>query len=171
VTVFTDQVVTLSPLTVGDVAAHIAGEDAELVRWLSGGPAELARTTAYFRMCEAQWDADGGSPLAFGIRTGDPLALAGTIDLRPDQPSLAPGQVNIAYGLYPQWRGRGLATRAVLLACEFAATLGLAEAVLRMEPENTASVAVAERAGFTHIRTSDEHEGVLMHLYTRKLDS
>ncbi|MFD0331862.1 GNAT family N-acetyltransferase [Streptacidiphilus monticola] len=52
-----------------------------------------------------------------------------------------------AYGLYPPWRGRGLATRAVLLASRYAAGEGAAEAVIRVEPGNPASAAVARRAG------------------------
>jgi RimJ/RimL family protein N-acetyltransferase len=90
------------------------------------------------------------SPLrAFGIRVGADEALAGTIDLRFRAEGLTPGQVNVAYGLYPSWRGRGLATQAVLLVSRYAAGEGANEAVIRVEPENTASAAVARRAGFT----------------------
>lgn len=62
---------------------------------------------------------------------------------------MAPGQVNVAYGLYPSWRGRGLATRAVLLVSRYAASEGGEEAVIQVEPENPGSAAVARRAGFT----------------------
>ncbi|MEU9700962.1 GNAT family N-acetyltransferase [Streptomyces sp. NPDC047981] len=57
--------------------------------------------------------------------------------------------MNVAYGLYPSWRGRGLATRAVLLAARYAATEGAEEAVIQVDPENPASAAVARRAEFT----------------------
>ncbi|WP_240107759.1 GNAT family N-acetyltransferase [Streptomyces sp. MUM 203J] len=107
--------------------AHLAGEDELLVRWLNGGPGKWEGTEAYFRHCREQWDTAG--PLhAFGIRMGADKVLAGTIDSRFAGEGLAPGQVNVAYGLYPSWRGRGPATRAVLLASQYAASEGGAEA-------------------------------------------
>ncbi|MEU6744668.1 GNAT family N-acetyltransferase [Spirillospora sp. NPDC046719] len=143
-----DGIITLSPLRPDDVEAHLAGEDEQLVRWLNGGPGTRDGIEAYFRHCREQWDTAG--PLrAFGIRTGADEVLAGTIDLRFAGDELALGQVNIAYGLYPSWRGRGLATRAVLLASRYAASEGAAEVVIQVDPENPASAAVAQRAGFT----------------------
>ncbi|MFA7763971.1 GNAT family N-acetyltransferase [Streptomyces sp. NRRL S-448] len=143
-----DGIITLSPLRLDDVEAHLTGEDELLVRWLNGGPGTREGVEAYFRHCREQWDAAG--PLrAFGIRAGAHEALAGTIDLRFAGEGLAPGQVNVAYGLYPSWRGRGLATRAVLLASRYAAAEGGKEAVIQVDPENPASSAVARRAGFT----------------------
>ncbi|MED7954941.1 GNAT family N-acetyltransferase [Streptomyces sp. BE303] len=142
-----DGVVTLTPFRVEDIDAHLAGEDEQLVRWLNGAPSTRAATEAYVRRCTAQW-ASGGPARAFGIRTGPGPTLAGTIDLRFALPDLGPDQVNIAYGLYPQWRGRGLATRAVHLVCGYAAGEGAAQGVIRVDPENGASAAVARRAGF-----------------------
>ncbi|MFJ6659898.1 GNAT family N-acetyltransferase [Streptomyces sp. NPDC091377] len=143
-----DGTITLSPLRLDDVEAHLAGEDELLVRWLNGGPGTRAGVEAYVRYCREQWDT-GGPLRAFGIRVGAGEVLVGTVDLRFAGEGLAPGQVNVAYGLYPSWRGRGLATRAVLLACRYAAGEGGAEAVIQVEPENPASAAVAQRAGFT----------------------
>ncbi|MFF7442847.1 GNAT family N-acetyltransferase [Streptomyces sp. NPDC008122] len=142
-----DGVIALSPLCLGDAEAHLAGEDEALVRWLNGGPGTREGVEAYVRHCREQWDAAG--PLrAFGIRVGAVEALAGTIDLRWAGEGLAPGQVNVAYGLHPSWRGRGLATRAVLLACRYAAGEGARQAVIQVDPRNPASAAVAHRAGF-----------------------
>ncbi|MFH9348966.1 GNAT family N-acetyltransferase [Kitasatospora sp. NPDC017646] len=172
-----DGVITLSPLRPEDAAAHLAGEDEALVRWLSGGPSTPEGVAAYFRHCREQWETTG--PLrAFGIRAagegvdgveGEYGVLAGTVDLRFEHSDLAPGQVNVAYGLYPSWRGRGLATRAVLLASGYAARVGAREAVIRVEPENAASAAVAHRAGFRPAgRARDEH-GTLHDWYLRGL--
>lgn len=66
------------------------------------------------RRAEGPTESDGATQLRR-------RELAGTIDLRFAGESLAPGQVNVAYGLYPSWRGRGPATRAVLLASQYAA--------------------------------------------------
>ena len=56
----------------------------------------------------------------------------------------------IAYFLRSSARGRGLATRAVLLASDWGfRARELARIQLRVDPVNEASVALAERAGFT----------------------
>src|SRR5262249_12963808 len=107
----------------------------------------------------------------FGIRVGADAVLAGTIDLRFAGAGLAPGQVNVAYGLYPSWRGRGLATRAVLLASQYAASQGAAEAVIQVEPENPTSAAVAQRAGFSPARQTHTKGGTRFYWYIRDLRS
>ncbi|WP_033212927.1 GNAT family N-acetyltransferase [Kitasatospora phosalacinea] len=163
-----DGIITLSPLRLDDVQAHLAGEDELLVRWLNGGPGTREGIEAYFRHCREQWDSAG--PLrAFGIRTGAGEVLAGTVDLRFAGEGLAPGQVNVAYGLYPSWRGYGLATRAVLLATRYAASEGGTEAVIQVEPENPASAAVAQRAGFTPGRPTRSKDGTRFDWYVRDL--
>lgn len=164
-----DGIVTLSPLRLNDVDAHLAGEDELLVRWLSGGPGTRQGVEDYIRHCLEQWDSAG--PLrAFAIRSGTGDALAGTIDLRFVQEGLAPGQVNVAYGLYPSWRGQGLATRAVQLVCQYAASEGAAEAVIRVEPENSVSAAVALRAGFVYRERVCAEDGTWLDWYVRNLD-
>ncbi|MGW2179512.1 GNAT family N-acetyltransferase [Streptomyces sp. NPDC001732] len=151
---------TLSPPRLDDVDAHLAGDDELQVRWLSGGPATRAGTEAYFRHCIEQWAARG--PLrAFGIRTATASrsTLVGYIDLRFELAGLAPGQVNISYVLYPAWRGQGLVTRAVRLICRYAAAEGAAQGVIRVDPENSRSAAVARRAGFTYDKQLVEADG------------
>ncbi|MGW2017084.1 GNAT family N-acetyltransferase [Streptomyces sp. NPDC001927] len=163
-----DGIITLSPLSPDDVEAHLAGEDELLVRWLNGGPGTREGVEAYFRHCREQWSTAG--PLrAFGIRMAAGEALAGTIDLRFAGEGLAPGQVNVAYGLYPSWRGHGLATRAVVLAARYAATEGGQEAVIQVDPENPASAAVARRAGFTPGRQPRSDEAARFDWYVRDL--
>ncbi|MFJ1625704.1 GNAT family N-acetyltransferase [Streptomyces sp. NPDC088190] len=163
-----DEIVTPSPLRLDDVEAHLAGEDEPLVRWLNGGPGTREGVEACFRHCWEQWETAG--PLrAFGIRVGTDETLAGTIDLRFAGKGLAPGQVNVAYDLYPFWRGHGLATRAVLLASQYAADEGGVEAVIQVEPENSASAAVARRAGFTRDEQPHSKDGQRFDRYIRDL--
>lgn len=140
-----DDELALSPPHPDDAEAHFAGEDPELIRWLNGGPGTLAGAREHFRHCQEQW-ASGGPLRAFGIRANG--VLAGTVDLRFSGEHLAPGEANVAYGLYPAWRGRGFATRAVLLAIRYAASEGAKRAVIKVEPENVSSAAVARRTGF-----------------------
>ncbi|MFC7329971.1 GNAT family N-acetyltransferase [Marinactinospora rubrisoli] len=163
-----DGIVTLSPLRMDDVEAHLAGEDELLVRWLNGGPGTREGVAAYIRDCQEQWTV-GGPLRAFGIRAGAGKVLAGTIDLRFEGEGLTSGQVNVAYGLYPSWRGRGLATRAVLLVSRYAASAGGREAVIQVEPENPASAAVARRAGFVLGARTRGDDGTRLHWYIRDL--
>ncbi|MCX4730356.1 GNAT family N-acetyltransferase [Streptomyces sp. NBC_01363] len=163
-----DGTITLSPLRLDDVEAHLAGEDELLVRCLNGGPGTREGVEAYFRHCWEQWGT-GGPLRAFGIRVSPDETLAGTVDLRFAKEGLAPGQVNVAYGLYPSWRGRGLATRAVLLASHYAATEGGEEAVIQVDPENRASAAVARRAGFSPGEQPPGNGGARFDWYIRDL--
>ncbi|MFF2952861.1 GNAT family N-acetyltransferase [Kitasatospora sp. NPDC057965] len=163
-----DGVVTLTPFGPADIDAHLAGEDALLVRWLNGGPSTRAGVEEYVRRCTAQWVYRGPARV-FGIRTGPEPVLAGTIDLRFAMPCLGPGQVNIAYGLYPAWRGRGLVTRAVHLVSGYAAQEGAREGVIRVDPENLASAAVARRAGFRYVGRLPEPPGTPLDRYVRPL--
>jgi RimJ/RimL family protein N-acetyltransferase len=164
-----DGVVTLSPLELTDVDAHLAGEDEELAYWLNGGRGTRASVDAHIRDCVDQWNT-GGPVYALGIRAG--LAgLAGTVEVQFDRPYLAYDEVNLSYGVYPPWRRQGIATRAVLLACQFAAGMGAVRAVIRADVRNLASAAVAVRAGFVHLeRTSDGRDADL-DWFVRNLDA
>lgn len=141
-----DGVVNLRPLRWDDVPAHLAGEDEELVRWFDGGHGNQEGVEDYVRSCIDQWRA-GGPLLTFGICVSG--VLMGSLEVHLDQPGVPEGQADIAYGLYPHGRGHGYATRAVLLGCEF--LLGhpeITRALIRVDPLNGPSVAVAVRCGF-----------------------
>lgn len=163
-----DGTIVLTPLGPDDLEPHLAGEDAELVRRLNGGPGTREGVAAYLRHCREQWEA-AGALRAFGVRAGDAGTLAGTVDLRFGAEGLDPGQVNVAYGLYPSWRGSGLATRAVLLACRYAAGEGATQAVILAEPDNAASLAVARRAGFTAAGSTTTRDGTAFERYVLDL--
>lgn len=144
----TDDVVTLRPLWQADAAEHLAGQDTEIIRWLSGGPSTLETVRGYIQRAETMWSA-GGPIFTFGIRATNREALAGTIDVQLQRPYAAPGQANLAFGLYPAWRGQGLASRAVLLAvCCLREHTEAEQALIRAAPVNTSSCAAARRAGF-----------------------
>jgi RimJ/RimL family protein N-acetyltransferase len=154
----TDGTATLRPLRPADAAAHLAGEDDELVEWLNGGVGTAATVRAHIDRAAAMWAA-GGPTFNFGIRNTATDILVGTIDIQLDQPYAADNQANLAFGLYPRWRGQGLAIRAVLLAVRFLVQhTDIEEALIRVDPFNTASAAVAERADFRHIGKGNESE-------------
>jgi RimJ/RimL family protein N-acetyltransferase len=62
----------------------------------------------------------------------------------------------VGYWLAPSARGRGHATRALILMTRWLFELGAARVFLTIEEGNTASVEVAHRAGFVHEGTMRE---------------
>ncbi|HEU4913134.1 MAG TPA: GNAT family N-acetyltransferase [Actinomycetes bacterium] len=153
-----DGVVLLRQLELSDVDTHLAGEDDDLVRWYNGGPGTRATVEAHVRAARAAWEA-GGPTFTFGICTGDPAQLVGTVDAHLTLPSLRAGQANIAYGLYPSARGRAwrrepsswCATSSPAAPRSSRRSSGSTRA-------NGASAAVALRAGFTLARRGVDGE-------------
>lgn len=146
-----DDVVVLSPLGWDDVEPHLAGEDAELVRWLSGGRGSRATVRAHVRRSIERW-AEDGPKLCFGIRLHRGTVLAGTIDVDLD-PIPGSRRAGLSYGIYPAFRRQGLATRAVRLASRYLGERGDIDRIsIDVDRANVASVGVARRSGFRFLR-------------------
>ena len=104
--------------------------------------------------------------------------LAGYVDCDPDaEDGLEPGDVNISYAVHPWARWRGVAGEAVRLMCEYMRThLIGTRAAIRVDPDNYASVRVAEKNGFIYVHdftsgTDKQPDGtpVTMRLYVQDL--
>ncbi|WP_026534239.1 GNAT family N-acetyltransferase [Arthrobacter sp. H14] len=66
----------------------------------------------------------------------------------------------IFYVLLPEARGRGVATRAAQVLCDWLFSHGFDQVALETVSGNTPSERVAERAGFIHVSTHQgEHRG------------
>lgn len=143
----TDGVVLLDAHTLADAEAHLAGEDEEQARRFGWYPARSTLDgirAAFARWLEA-WSA-GGATRAFAMREVAGGALAGGCEIRLKDEAIA----HLSYYTFPAFRRRGLAARAVRLACAYAfAELGVERAELYIEPDNIASRGVARRARFT----------------------
>src|SRR5258707_1814474 len=113
----TDGVIQLRPLTQADAAAHLAGEDEEMAKWLSGGRSTAATVQTAIDKFEEQWRT-GGPRRAFGVFDCSNDQLIGFVEA-----NLAllgnPAEVNVSYGLFFPCRGRGLAVRAFALVAEY----------------------------------------------------
>ena len=135
---------TLRPPDEGDLEAIAAGiSDPDVMRWISSEPRSATDVLALNR---ARWAA--GSP-TFAICESDGVCVGHVwANIPPDEP----GAAAIGYWLLPAARGRGLATRAVRLLCEWlVAERGVTTLRLFTDPMNEASQRVAERSGFTRI--------------------
>jgi len=98
---------------------------------------------------EDNWSSEGPR-FAFAIQT-EAGELVGMIEINADHAHFAglePGDANVSYGLYPQYRGRGLATSALLNVRDCMISNGMKRVVIRIEPENVNSVRLEERCGY-----------------------
>jgi RimJ/RimL family protein N-acetyltransferase len=128
--------ITLRPLGEEDVPAMVeAFRDPETVRWLPV-PSPYTENDARDFIRKAR-DA---SAIA-DVRTGE---LLGTIGWR-----WVDANVQLGYWVKREARGRGIATRALILLSRWALEeLGARRVQLVAEPENVPSRRVAEKAGF-----------------------
>jgi RimJ/RimL family protein N-acetyltransferase len=143
----TDGVVALRPWRRGDVSAIVEciDGDPEITRWLDQVPQPYSRADALAYI-------GGIGESAFAVTDAASGRLLGSIGVRFSEE----GDVGeIGYWLRADARGRGIATRSLVLIARWALERsGVGRVHLRADPENTASCRVAEKAGF-------RHEGVL----------
>ena len=160
----------LRPLGPDDTAAQVAGEDDEIVRRLSGQRNTEAGHRDWLVGARQRWEsgtdvfdlgievvdgAPGFAPAEFGV-------LTGMVGLQWGMDYLEPGQLNLTYAVYAPFRGRGVATGGVSMAMEMAPSLWpVREFVIRADPDNAASTAVARRSGFALSHTTQDEHGHL----------
>jgi len=147
-----DDAVVLRPWSSSDaIFMAEASKDPAIERYNGPAPASVADAVSVIERIEQSWRAFQveGDPtgVAFAIvdaAAGEPVGMCGI-----DQWS-STDVAQFGYWLAPGARGRGIATRAVTLMTSWLFRLGAARVFLTIESENTASAAVALRAGFTY---------------------
>lgn len=167
-----DGVIAIRPLRLEDAAAHLAGEDAETVRWLSGGVSDIAGIRSWIERSTRHW-RDGGPTFVFGIWQISPRTLVGMIEANTNHRQLdavPEDGANISYGLHSQARRRGYMPRALALLENFLRDLGVGVAVIRVDPENDASLRVPGRSGFVFQETITSSQGDRLAIWHRRLD-
>jgi RimJ/RimL family protein N-acetyltransferase len=140
-----DGVVALRPWREHDAVALAAlGQDEAIVRW-TNVPAAYTESMASARITEAEAERQAGRALILAVADADSDELLGACDLRIHDV----GYAEIAYMLGAHARGRGVMTRAVKLISNWAIEqLNIQHLEILAHPQNLASIAVAERAGF-----------------------
>ncbi|MBA3251872.1 MAG: GNAT family N-acetyltransferase [Geodermatophilaceae bacterium] len=167
--VLTDGIIVLRCLTEQDAGAHLAGEDGDQIRWLSGGPGSIERLVPWIHENRCEW-ATGGPRRNFGIFDALTAELIGNSEAHVHLEGMAEGEVNVSYGVFPGWRGKGIARRAVLLICDWLSSdPRCTKAVIRIAPDNVPSHAVAESAGFARTGMIVAANGEELIRYERRL--
>jgi RimJ/RimL family protein N-acetyltransferase len=143
-----DGTVTLRPMRESDLPGLMEeGGDETTRRWVNV-PIPYTEKFAREELTKlmGSWD-DPASPLAFTITECGNDEYRGVILLSTERPS---GIVELAYGVHPAARRRGLVTRSIRLVAPWAfRALGAERLEGRTDPENIASQRALERAGFT----------------------
>lgn len=140
-----DERIALRPWATGDVAEIVRCCNDPLV------PRFIAVIPVPYTTADAeQFVARASDPLELhlAIADGQDGAVLGSVgvSIKPDDPALA----EIGYWLAPEARGRGAATRALVLLSRWALReLPIARLQLTTDVENAASQRVAERGGFS----------------------
>jgi RimJ/RimL family protein N-acetyltransferase len=145
----TDGVVALRTPDERDLAARAAlGTDPEIVRWTQVPEGGISVERARARLDEWEARRREGVALLFTIADAETGGMLGAADLWRERPDPTVGE--IGYLLLAEARGRGATTRAVrLLAAWALRELGMTRVEAFVDPANTQSVRVLERAEFS----------------------
>jgi RimJ/RimL family protein N-acetyltransferase len=142
-----DGVVTLSLFRPSDAAVMRDGDrDAEHRRWFEL-PEHFVPSVQHSRDVIALWERKraAGERFPFAVRDAGTGELLGGCELRP----VGKGAASLAYWTYPAHRSRGVASRAVALACQVASEqLRFRRLEVLADPDNGSSRRVALRNGF-----------------------
>ncbi|MPY59019.1 GNAT family N-acetyltransferase [Streptomyces spongiae] len=120
-------------------------DDPEMARW-TPVPSPFGADAAQAYLAAADQKRTEGRGVHLAITTDGELPLGEVLLFRS---ATDPRDTELAYGVGPAHRGRGLAAKAVRLVTEYATRhLRPRRVVLCIEEENTASEAVAKSTGF-----------------------
>ena len=156
----TEPGVRLRPLSEADLRTHAAGCDELVNRWSNDGRISTdEQHLAWLRRNADAW-RDCGPVVDLAIEDAATGEHIGVVGIQRGLEYLQPGEVNLTYALYAGCRGRGYATAAVREAMRLAAEQGaVTRFLIRCDPANTASGAVARRLGFSYVGAITEPGG------------
>jgi RimJ/RimL family protein N-acetyltransferase len=120
-----------------------ASYDAATMRWLGDPPLDASRRATSLDRVEEAFRSGGAAPLVIAeAPTGKAVGLV-NLQFRSDE------RASIAYSVFPNRRGHGIAGRAVDLVARWAFDeLEVQELQLELDPENAPSIRVAHKCHF-----------------------
>ena len=137
----------------------------DVVRFLGSTPTPVrSLDEAYERIARrADYNATAapGEPYgSWAVVVRDSGVVAGTVALVPVDGAGGPdADVEVAWHLHPDSRGRGYATEAARAAFDRGHDAGIAEILALTDPANTPSQAVCRRLGLELVETSGRYYG------------
>lgn len=147
----------LQPFSYDDVSelAAILG-DPEVMKFSVRGVCDRAATLRFIDWCRSCYERHGLGPWAlFDKIEGE---LCGFCGLGPESVGEVE-EINLGYRLARHYWGQGLATEAAKAALDYGFRRQPVETVIAIiEPENVASLRVAEKAGFSEFRDMAFHD-------------
>jgi RimJ/RimL family protein N-acetyltransferase len=152
-----DGVVVLDGLAVADAETHWSGEDEQLARHFGWYPrrSSLDGVRAFLAETEEQWRTRGVRR-TWAIRLADNRQLVGGCETRLNGRDSA----ELSWWIFPDHRGRGLATRGVqLMLVYLRAVMEIRAFIAFVERDNLPSLSVARKAGFTVVAEDDINDG------------
>ncbi len=131
-----------------DLASIMA--DPRVMEFSTSGPWDLDRTKAFLERCQVDYSAERWGYRRWALIHKADDRLIGYCGLaRYDEVDGSP-EIAIGYRLTPEYWGRGLATEAAAATRDYAfGSLGMTRLISTIEPENRASIQVAEKIGMT----------------------
>ena len=123
-------------------------------------PADFIPSLQHAESVIERWEQErlSSTRLPFAVRDSATGELLGGCELQP----LGDGVANLSYWTYPKHRQRGVATRAIALACAVAfQELRLRQLEVVTAPDNLGSRRAALHNGFQEV---GEREGQVLHL-------
>lgn len=155
-----DGIVTLTPFVPSDAPVlYDVDHDPEHRRRFEF-PEDFVPSLQHSLEVIAGWEQQfaAGTRFPFAVRDVATNELLGGCELQ----RRAGGAANLSYWTYPAHRGRGVASRAVALACKVAfEELGFRRVEVLTDPDNTGSRKVAARNG---LREVGVREGLVLHV-------
>lgn len=155
----TDGVIVLRLRRTSDLdVIATASHDPDTRRWLDDTPMDADARQSSIARVEAAWRSGQAAPLVVAdAATDEPLGIV-NLQFRDDD------HATVAYSVFPENRGRGIAPRALQLLADWAlGDIGLPRLLLEADEANTSSIRVAEKCRFRRIgrRTEPNGEGSL----------
>ena len=156
----TDGIVYLDDFQLTDASAMLAADRDSEHRKRFEFPPDFVPSLEHSRNVIRGWiyDKKLGTRYTYAVRATDSTCLVGGCEICPKDKKIA----NLSYWTHPDYRRRGIATRAVSIACKIAAEFGIERLEILVDKDNTASRLVAVNSGF--IQSSDLNGRACYHL-------
>lgn len=138
-----DDELALRPFVVGDVETVVAAFSTPDIQFFHFRDLDHDEALEWIEQCANAWRSEKSATWAIVDRRS--VRVLGRVTIRL---SLANGRGEVSYWVLPDGRGRGVASRACVVATMWAHSVGLRRVELQHSTRNAASRRVALRAGF-----------------------